>query len=95
MASNEAGSSRFSSGDIYATPGAIDSLTTDDMAKALGRHFTADWGELCKEDIAANNQALQHGGRVLSSYRNEAGTKFWIITEADRSATTILLPHEY
>jgi len=61
---------------------------------ALGRHVRGDWGDVDAEDRAANDRALREGTRVLSSYR-AGGVKFWVITEADRSATTVLLPSEY
>jgi hypothetical protein len=65
------------------------------MQPALQRHVTGDWGELCPEDIEANEQALLNGARLLSAYRSAKGVKFWIITEWDRSVTTILLPEDY
>ena len=61
----------------------------------LARHVTGDWGELPVEDRAENHLSLQQGFRLLSSYRTSAGDKLWVITEADRSATTLLLPEEY
>jgi hypothetical protein len=60
----------------------------------LVRHQAGDWGTVCQEDAQANEDALVHGERLLSSYPLSNGTKVWIITEADRSATTILLPEE-
>ncbi|MEM7387300.1 MAG: type I restriction endonuclease subunit M [Verrucomicrobiota bacterium] len=65
------------------------------MLKALARHERGDWGEVCTEDRAENEEALRRGGRLLSVYRTEEGTRFYIITEADRSSTTVLLPDEY
>lgn len=62
---------------------------------ALSRHITGDWGEVDAEDKRANDQSLIDGSRLLSAYRSQDGTKFWIITEADRSVTTVLLPEEY
>ena len=59
------------------------------------RHMAGDWGDVDEEDKAANDQALTDGSRLLSAYRTAAAKKLWIITEADRSATTILLPEEY
>ncbi|MFN0009571.1 MAG: hypothetical protein ACKVXR_16865 [Planctomycetota bacterium] len=70
-------------------------LSHDDVLVALGRHVRRDWGELDCEDKAANDRALVDHSRLLSSYRAKEGRKFWIITEADRSATTVLLPEEY
>ena len=67
----------------------------DDPLDFLFRHLDGDWGDISPEDIAENELSLQHGWRLLSSYRLSDGTKVWIITEADRSATTFLLPDEY
>jgi hypothetical protein len=61
----------------------------------LGRHVVGDWGELPPEDVAANTLALVTGERILSSYWMSGGTKLWVITEADRSSTCLLLPEEY
>lgn len=61
----------------------------------LLKHSLGNWGDVCEEDAAANNEALKNGDRILSSYRAENGEKIWIITEYDRSYTTILLPEEY
>jgi hypothetical protein len=91
----EAGKTRFPSGQIVSTRGALAAVNKVEMSLALARHLQGDWGELDAEDIAANEHALLHGGRLLSAYATVAGTKFWIITEADRSSTTILLPSEY
>ena len=61
----------------------------------LNRHALGDWGDLDEEDVQANNAALRDGGRLLSAYQFDDGFKVWIITEADRSATTVLLPEDY
>jgi hypothetical protein len=61
----------------------------------LRRHISQDWGELSEEDVRENELALREGFRLLSAYRTNAGDRIWVITEADRSATTILLPSEY
>jgi hypothetical protein len=61
----------------------------------LTRHANGDWGELSETDRQANEHAVKHGLRVLSSYRLRTGEKIWIVTECDRSMTTILLPEEY
>lgn len=81
-------------GFLCKTPGTecIDGL---DILKALGRHAMGDWGDLCRDDWQLNNSALTEDARVLSSYVSREGVKFWIITECDRSVTTILLPDEY
>lgn len=85
----------FSLGRLLSTPGAIDTLHPDDMLTALGRHAKCDWGDCCPEDWTENDFALDKYLRLFSVYHDRNGTKFWIITEADRSATTILLPDEY
>ena len=95
MNTNEAGKTRFASGDVYSTPGAITAVNSVESSLALIRHLQGDWGELDDEDKSANEHALEHGGRLVSAYTTVSGTRFWIITEADRSATTILLPSEY
>lgn len=69
-------------------------IEPDRVGAALIRHFAGDWGDVCADDAAANEAALQFGGRVLSVYAAD-GPKFWIITEADRSRTTVMLPEEY
>lgn len=85
----------FPLGHLVATPNALANLSRSDIWRALRRHVTGDWGDVCGEDREANNQALRQGSRLLSVYHGENGTKFWIITEADRSATTVLLPEDY
>jgi hypothetical protein len=85
----------FPLGRLLITPGALNLLTHDETFRALDRHSRGDWGECCPHDAAENDFALDKYLRLFSVYRSEAGTKFWIITEADRSATTILLPDEY
>ena len=85
---------RFPVGMTYATPGAL--ALEVDLTKYLHRHHCGDWGdELCAEDKAANEQALKDGSRLLSCYRTPAGDRLYIITEWDRSVTTIMLPSEY
>ena len=86
---------RFRLGQTVITPGALAKLSSSDVLGALQRHQAGDWGNLCPDDAVANEQALQSGARLLSVYASESGTKFWSITEADRSATTILLPEAY
>jgi len=83
-------------GRTIATPGALAALESAGVSAVslLDRHTRGDWGDVCPEDAALNNDALVDGSRILSSY--EYGTeKFWVITEADRSVTTVLLPSEY
>ena len=85
----------FRLGRIVATPNALRSITQHDILTGIQRHQAGDWGNLSEEDHAANDSALIHGGRILSSYQAANGTKFWLITEADRSVTTVLLPEDY
>ena len=87
--------SRFPLGQIVATPNALAHLTGKDISTALRRHTQGDWGDVCPEDRAANNRALTEGLRLLSVYHAQNNQKFWIITEADRSSTCILLPEDY
>ena len=89
---------KFSLGAIVATPGALQALQAlhEDPADYLVRHVTGDWGELDAHDRRVNEEALRLGHRLLSAYTLRDGeTKIWIITEWDRSATTMLLPNEY
>jgi len=89
--------SLFDLGQLVATPGALASLekTGQNAMDFLSRHVGGDWGELPKEDKDENQFSLDKGFRLLSSYRTTAGDKLWVITEADRSHTTLLLPEEY
>ena len=85
----------FRIGRIVATPNALERLSQDDIFKAIGRHQSGDWGDVGEHDREANNRALKDRSRLLSVYHSATGVKFWIITEADRSATAILLPRDY
>lgn len=87
----------FNPGRIVATPGALEAEAENNIVllRILGRHLNGDWGDLCKEDKQTNDDALIHGGRIFSAYILPNGTKIWIITEADYSVTTFLLPEEY
>ena len=95
----------FSLGQLLATPGALAMLETfsvHPLALVLGRHVVGDWGDLCHEDRALNNHSLANGMRIFSSYKLTRTTgdsttteTAWVITEADRASTTILLPSEY
>lgn len=86
---------KFKIGQLMATPGAMREVSAREIGKALSRHADGDWGDVCDEDKKANDDALENDTRLLSAYHTETGTKFWIITEADRSVTTVLLPDEY
>jgi hypothetical protein len=84
-------------GRVVATPGALAAMTEAGVAAftLLARHQRGDWGDLCAEDHQANVWALQHGARLLSNYTLATGRRIWIISEADRSSTCLLLPEEY
>ena len=86
---------RFALGRLVITSNACGLLNRIDVSRCLIRHMNGDWGELCAEDKAENEFSLEKGFRILSSYRDRNSIGFWIITEADRSATTILLPDDY
>ncbi|MCL2047390.1 MAG: DUF6094 domain-containing protein [Defluviitaleaceae bacterium] len=82
-------------GRVVITREASEALTDYDINSALQRHRTGDWGDVSESDWESNNNALKHGERILSSYSSLNGENFWIITESDRSYTTVLLPDEY
>jgi hypothetical protein len=88
---------RFPLGQTVATPGALEALKEAGQVPAtlLARHQSGDWGDEPTEDMRENEVSLEKGFRLLSAYRLTTGVKVWIITERDRSATTILLPAEY
>lgn len=85
----------FPLGRTVQTSGALSVLNQEDVLRAIARHSLCDWGECCTKDVAENEFSLKEGFRLLSVYRDRNGVKFWIITEADRSVTTALLPEEY
>lgn len=87
----------FCLGQVVSTPGAMEAMreSGQNAADFIGRHLLGDWGDLCEEDKQANEEALESGLRLLSSYRTHNGSKLWVITEADRSSTCCLLPSEY
>lgn len=86
---------KFWLGRLVVTTNADKEIDPEDIDSAVNRHWRGDWGDLCAEDKDANEQALQFGGRLFSAYHDRKGVKFWIITESDRSATTVLLPDDY
>lgn len=88
---------RFPLGQVVATPGALEALRAAGQLPftLLYRHQTGDWGDLCAEDKAENELSVAQGYRILSAYTLTTGVKIWLITESDRSATTVLLPSEY
>lgn len=82
-------------GKVVITASAQEVLSDMDVDTAIARHRSCDWGEVSKADQRENNRALKNGERILSAYTSSGGTRFWIITEADRSHTTVLLPEDY
>ena len=97
MPSKQQQQPKFSLGQTVATPGALKALMAAGQTplELLQRHIAGDWGDLPEEDKAENELSLKAGFRILSAYKLMTGVKVWVITEADRSATTILLPDEY
>ena len=92
---------KFEPGRFLATPAVLDAVPRGTIFAAIERHLNGDWGDVCDSDKRANDRALKNGSRLLSVYHTPAlgdkkkEIKFWIITEADRSATTVLLPSDY
>lgn len=91
---------KFTVGRLYLTRGVNDTVADNSgfakfVTSSLGRHVSGDWGNVCHEDRSANEQALVEGSRLFSAYEEAGQPKIWIITESDRSVTTILFPDEY
>jgi hypothetical protein len=88
---------RFPLGRVVAKPGALRALEKAEQlpAEFLDRHVNGDWGDVPDADKQENEYAVEHGFRILSAYTTSVGDKIWILTEADRSVTTISLPSEY
>jgi hypothetical protein len=94
---------KFALGQVVSTPGALEACSPDHLAECLTRHASGDWGCVCKADAAENELSLKEGFRILSAYpidpakpsKGWGENTLWIITEADRSVTTFLLPSEY
>lgn len=86
---------KFSLGRIVMAESATQTLLLHDISTALLRHARGDWGDVCTEDRNANESALWDGLRLFSVYHDRRGVRFWIITEADRNTTTVLLPDDY
>lgn len=86
---------KFRLGRIVSTPNAVAHLTPEDVLTAIRRHQAGDWGELDASDCMENELSLKEGFRLFSQYHAVNGTKFWVITEADRTVTTVLLPEDY
>jgi hypothetical protein len=93
----------FKLGNIVSTPGALEACSAEHLAACLRRHASGDWGDVSEEDTESNNEAVKEGFRILSAYpidpkmpsKGYGENTLWIITEADRSVTTFLLPEEY
>jgi len=85
---------RFPLGQLAITANASLRLATEEVLTALRRHACGDWGDLCPEDAMANDTALTEGGRLFSAY-GQGEDRLWVITEADYSVTTVLLPEDY
>ncbi|BDI31476.1 hypothetical protein CCAX7_35270 [Capsulimonas corticalis] len=87
----------FPLGQVVATPAAIRAVerVEQTLEEFLERHRSGDWGDICEDDRAANDAAVSAGIRLLSAYVLISGVRLWVITEADRSMTTLLLPEEY
>jgi hypothetical protein len=88
---------RFNLGRLLATPGALAEMEAsgDSLLGFLQRHLSGDWGEVDEHDRQENVLSLEQGFRLMSVYTLSSGVRIWIITEADRSSTTVLLPDEY
>lgn len=85
----------FALGETCITPAAMTILHPEDIAASLKRHAAGDWGDCGPEDARENDFAVPRGLRIFSVYHDRFGNRFWVITEADRSVTTVLLPDDY
>lgn len=89
----------FALGQIVGTPDALEAVSPERVLECLARHAHGDWGDVCAEDATENNLSSREGFRILSVYpideSDPDSEKFWIITEADRSSTCVLLPSNY
>jgi hypothetical protein len=95
MSATAVSAAKFQLGQIVATPNALNHLTQDDIRSGIIRHQSGDWGDLDEDDRKENDLSLERGTRLLSVYHASNGVTFWIITEADKSSTTVLLPEDY
>lgn len=86
---------KFRLGHIVSTPNALSQLSNEDILAGIQRHQAGDWGDVDEHDRQANDRAIIEDTRLLSVYHAADGAKFWIITEADRSVTTVLMPEDY
>jgi hypothetical protein len=88
-------SMKFNLGRLVITTNALEAIPADDICNAINRHVCGDWGDLDPADRTENEQALQNGFHVMSAYYTSNGTKFFVLTEARRTVTTVLLPADY
>lgn len=95
MSANHIPVALFRLGRIVATSNALSRLSQDDILAAIRRHQAGDWGDLDDEDKRENQLSLEKGFRLFSVYHATSGVKFYVITESDRSVTTVLLPQDY
>lgn len=95
MSQLKSSSWKFEIGNVFATRRVASDIAAEEVARAMQRHVRGDWGLVCEQDRLANEFALDKYLRLLSVYEDSKGKRFWIITEADRSMTTVLLPEEY
>jgi hypothetical protein len=86
---------KFELGMVVMTPGARDSFSEDFRTKCLEWHASGDWGDMDPEDVETNEEALRSGGRLMSAYKDASGATLWIVSEEDRTITTMLLSEEY
>lgn len=86
---------KFQLGRLTITPAAQHLLSEEDVLTAFRRHVQGDWGDVDEHDAEQNEWALLNDARIMSVYKTVTGASFWVITEADRSSTTILLPEDY
>jgi hypothetical protein len=86
---------KFILGEVVITPTALRAVPAEEIYRGIDRHVCGDWGLVSDADRAANEFALVHGLRLLSAYETEKGVRFWVLTEANRTATTVLLPGDY
>ena len=97
VAKTEPNRIHFKLGRVVATRGALSAFEEagETILPYIARHAHGDWGDVCEDDALENELSVSEGFRILSAYTHSTGVKVWIITEADRSATTVLLPEEY
>ena len=91
------GEPRFQLGQVVATPGALEALEDAGQlpGEFLRKHVSGDWGDVEADDRRENETSVEGGSRLLSAYKTAKGIKLWVITEADRASTCVLLPDEY